>query len=61
MGRGLSTGLLIVGLILIVLGLVEHFVLKIPVAVPHFSVILGAIGLIVATIGAWGLTGSQRA
>lgn len=60
MSKGLSTGLLVAGLILIVLGALEHWVLKITV-VPHFSVILGAVGLIVATIGAWGLTGGERA
>lgn len=60
MGRGLSIGLLVVGLILIVLGVLEHYVLKIAV-VNHFSIILGAIGLIVATVGAWGLTGRKSA
>lgn len=60
MSRGLSTGLLVAGLIIIVLGVLEHFVLKIAV-VNHFSIILGVIGLIVAAVGAWGLTGRQRA
>ncbi len=61
MSRGLATGLLVVGIIIIALGALEHWVLKIAV-VQHFSTILVVIGLVVAVVGVWGfLSGRQSA
>lgn len=61
MSKNLSLGLLVAGIIIVVLGLVVHFALKVTV-VPHFSVIVGIIGAIVAAIGVWGfVSGRQNA
>lgn len=61
MSKNLSLGLLVVGIIVIAIGLVVHYTLTVAV-VPHFSVILGVIGAIVAAVGVWGfMSGRQSA
>lgn len=61
MSKGLATGLLVVGIIIIALGGLEHFVFKVYV-MQHFSTIIGVVGLVVAAIGAWVfLRGNQSA
>jgi hypothetical protein len=59
MSKGLATGLLVVGIIIIVLAVLEHFVFKINV-MQHFSTIIGVVGLVVAAIGAWGFLRSGQ-
>lgn len=61
MSKGLASGLLVLGIIIIVLAVLEHFVFKINV-MQHFSTIVAVVGLVVAAIGAWGfLRGNQSA
>ncbi len=61
MSKGMSLGLLVVGIIIIVLGALEHYSLKIAV-MPHFSTIVAIVGLVVAAVGAWGfMRGRQGA
>ena len=61
MSKGMSLGLLVVGIIIVVFGALEHFALKI-VVMSHFSTIVAVVGLVVAAVGAWGfMRGRQGA
>jgi len=61
MSKSLSLGLLIAGIVVIVVGVIAHFELSVAIF-PHFSIVLGVIGLIVAAAGAWGfMSGRQSA
>jgi hypothetical protein len=60
MSKGLSTGLAVVGVLLIIVGLVNHYVLKTNI-VPHTSIGLGVLGVIVGGIGVFGLMSSGKA
>lgn len=61
MSKGLSMGLVIVGIIIVVIGVVLHFVLKTEVF-PHFNSVVAAVGVVLALVGAWGVfSGRQTA
>jgi hypothetical protein len=60
MSKGLSTGLAVIGVLIIVFGLVNHYVLKMNF-VPHTSIVLGVLGVIVGGIGVFGLMSSGKA
>ncbi len=60
MSKGLSTGLAVVGVLLIILGLVNHYVIKSNV-VPHMSIGLGVLGVIVGGIGVFGFLSPAKA
>ena len=60
MSKGLSMALVAIGVILIIAGLLLHYVLTFSVF-PHFNVVLGVIGLIIAAVGAWGLWSARQA
>ncbi len=59
MSTGLSLGLLIAGIAIIVIGLVIHVALTASI-IPHFNVVIGIIGTIIAAIGAWGFTSGRQ-
>lgn len=61
MTRGLSMGLVIVGIIIVVLGVILHFALKTEVF-PHFNSVVAVVGVVLALVGAWGMfSGRQTA
>lgn len=59
MRKELAFVLLLVGLIIVAFGGLEHAVLKIPV-MQHTSTIIGAVGVIIALIGVWGFYQASR-
>jgi len=59
MSKGLSTGLAVVGVLLIIFGLVNHYALKIN-AIPHMSIGLGVLGVIVGGIGVFGFMSPSK-
>ena len=61
MSKAVSLGLLVVGIIIIAFGALEHYVLK-SITLLHFSVYVGVVGLILVAVGAWGfMRGRQGA
>jgi uncharacterized membrane protein len=59
MTRNFSIGLVAAGIIIVALGVVLHYALTIEIF-PHFNVVIGVIGLIVAAIGAWRLWSDRQ-
>jgi protein-S-isoprenylcysteine O-methyltransferase Ste14 len=50
--RNAGYGVAVLGVILVILGVINHYVLKPPMNfVPHTSTILGAVGAVVAIVG----------
>jgi hypothetical protein len=49
--RSLGTILVIVGVVVVVLALVDHFVAHFMGSIAHGSIILGVIGVVVALVG----------
>lgn len=58
MSRGLSLGLVIVGVILIAVAVIEHFAVT-QLVVPHLGIYLVILGAIVAGVGAWGMMSNR--
>ena len=59
MNATLSAVLLAIGVVLVIAGLIVHFAVKVSV-VPHFSIILGVVGVIVAGIGVYGMMAKNQ-
>jgi len=58
MSRGLALGLVIVGVILIAIAVIEHFVVS-TLIVPHLGIYLAVLGVIVAGVGIWGMVSNR--
>jgi hypothetical protein len=58
MSRNLALGLVIVGLVLILVAVIEHFTVS-TLLVPHLGIYLAVLGVIVAGVGAWGMMRSR--
>jgi hypothetical protein len=58
MSRGLSLGLVILGVVLIAIALIEHFTVS-QLIVPHLGIYLAVVGVIAAGIGAWGMMSNR--
>jgi hypothetical protein len=58
MSRNLALGLVIVGVIVIAIAVIEHFVVT-TLIVPHLGIYLGVLGIILAGIGAWGMMSNR--
>lgn len=59
MSRSLSSTLIGVAVVLIVVGLLNHFALHIN-AVPHASIIIGVLAVIFAAAGVYGMMSSSK-
>jgi hypothetical protein len=59
MSKGLSTTLIGVAVVLVVVGLLNHFALHMN-AVPHTSSIIGVLAVILAAVGVYGLMSSSK-
>lgn len=58
LSKNTSMVLVIVGIVLILIGLLEHFLVS-TLIVPHLAIYLGILGIIIGGIGAWGMMGSR--
>ena len=54
MNSALSRVLLVIGVVLVVAGAIVHFAVSVKI-VPHFSIILGVVGVIIAGLGVYGM------
>jgi hypothetical protein len=54
MNSALGRVLLVIGVVLVVAGAIVHFAVRVNI-VPHFSIILGVVGVIVAGLGVYGM------
>ena len=60
MSRGLSYSVIGIGVVLVVVGAILHFSPGLNVF-PHFTVVLGVVGVIVALAGLMGIVTARRA
>jgi hypothetical protein len=58
LSRGLSITLIVVAVVLVVFGLVEHFFFRVTI-IPHLAPILGVIAVILAAVGIYGMMSSN--
>ena len=58
LSKNTSMTLVIVGVVLVVIALLEHFLVHTEI-LPHLAVYLVILGVIVGGLGAWGMMGSR--
>jgi hypothetical protein len=58
MSRNLALGLVIVGVILIAIAVIEHFVVT-TLLVPHLGIYVAVLGVILAGVGTWGMMSNR--
>lgn len=58
LSKNTSMGLVIVGVALVVIALLEHFLVTTEI-LPHLGIYLVILGVIVGAVGAWGMMGSR--
>lgn len=58
--KNLSLGLIIGGVVLLLIGVVEHFAVKVEM-LPHLAIYLGVLAVIVAGVGIFGIVSQNKA
>lgn len=59
MNPALDRVLLIIGIIVIVVAVIAHYALRVQIF-PHFNIVLGVVGVIIAAIGVFGMVSKGR-
>jgi hypothetical protein len=59
MNPSIGRVLVIIGIVLVVAAVIAHFALTVEIF-PHFNVVLGVIGVIVAAAGVYGMVSKSR-